>query len=280
MSLILIVGGSDTGRAPIAAALLARLLAERAPSSAVGSAGVLGHDGAPAQPEARNTMVQMGLDIANHSARSVDEALIAEATLVVGIDSGVTRVLQGRFPDAVGKIASLGDLAARRRDIPDPFRMQIGAWISYARELDDMLHAALPHILELLPDAPPPAPAAPAAAPEPAPAEAPPSERAVALERLRLLLRAAIELPEAIHWPGARALLDAEIGRACAPRGPADLAAAYAGLLRAALALTAHPPTPGQLAALQAALAPLDGSVAQDDLTRLSVQLAGWAQLV
>ncbi|HEU4322184.1 MAG TPA: protein tyrosine phosphatase [Roseiflexaceae bacterium] len=279
MSVILIVGGADTGRAPMAAALLARLLAEHAPGVAVGSAGVLGHDGDAAEIEARDTMLHMGLDITGHSARSVDEALVGEAALVVGIDSGTTRVLHGRFPEAVGKIASLGDLAVRRRDIPDPFRMQIGAWMSYARELDDLLRAALPRILELLPDAPAPAAPAPAPASEELPAENPPSEREAALERMLLLLRAAAELPEAIHWPGARALLDAEIGRACVPRGPTDLALAYAGLLRAALALTPPTPTPAQIAALRAALAPLDNTVAQDDLTRLSAQLAGWAQL-
>lgn len=280
MSMILIVGGADTGRAPMAAALLARLLAERAPGIEVGSAGVLGHDGDPAEVEARDTMLHMGLDITGHSARSVGEALVAGAVLVIGIDSGTTRVLHGRFPESAGVIASLGDLASRRRDIPDPFRMQIGAWMSYARELEDLLRAALPRILELLPDAPASAAPVSAAAPEELPVEVPASGREAALERMRLLLRAAAELPEAIHWPGARALLDAEIGRACTARGPADLAPAYAGLLRAALALTPPSPSLAQVAALRAALAPLDGTVAQDDLTRLSTQLAGWAQLV
>lgn len=276
METILIVGGADTGRAPMAAALLARLLAARAPGCRVGSAGVLGHDDDPAETEARDTMVHMGLDISDHRARSVGDALVEGAALVVGIDSGTTRVLLGRFPGAAARIAALGDLAGRPRDIPDPFRMQIGAWLSYARELEQMLTAALPQILQRLP-AELREPAAEPAAAEPARGAG--LERAEALGRLERLLWVAADMPAAIDWGAARGLADAEIGRACQPDGPADLAPAYAGLLRAALALSAAPPTPGQLRALRAALEPLGRPLAQDDLTRLSVQLGGWASL-
>jgi protein-tyrosine-phosphatase len=281
MDTILIVGAADTSRSPMAAALLARLLAPRAPGCRVGSAGVLGHDDDPAETEARDTMVLMGLDISEHRARSVSDALIDEALLVVGIDSGTTRVLLGRFPGAVARITSLGDLAGRRRDIPDPFRMQIGAWLSYGRELEELLKAALPQLLQRVPPELRGTPAVPAAQPaEAPPAPAPdPSGRAAALERLGLLLRVAAELPGVIDWSAARGVIDAELGRACQPEGPADLAPAYAGLLRAALALSTMPPTPGQIGALRSALDALARPLAQDDLTRLSVQLGGWGNL-
>ena len=69
MAIILLSGAADTGRAPMAAALLRRLLEARPYDWAVESCGVLGHDGAEAQSEARDTMVHMGLDIAEHAAR-------------------------------------------------------------------------------------------------------------------------------------------------------------------------------------------------------------------
>lgn len=281
MDVILIVGGADTGRAPMAAALLARLLVQRAPGCRVGSAGVLGHDDAPAETEARDTMVHMGLDIANHRARSVSDALVAAAALVIGIDSGTTRVLLGRFPDAAARIAGLGDLAGRRRDIPDPFRMQIGAWLSYARELEELLKAALPHILERLPAELLEALSAPLAEPavSASPASSAGSERSEALGRLERLLWVAADMPTVIDWSAARALVEIEIERACQPEAPTDLAPAYAGLLRAALALSATPPTSGQIRALRTALEPLVRPLAQDDLTRLSVLLGGWGRL-
>src|SRR4051812_34597719 len=73
LTTILLVGAADTGRAPIAAALLLRLLGTHGHPWAVESSGVLGHDDAPAEVEARDTMVHMGLDIGAHQARSIDD---------------------------------------------------------------------------------------------------------------------------------------------------------------------------------------------------------------
>jgi len=151
MTTILLVGAADTGRAPMAAALLRRLLSARPYAWAVESCGVLGHDGAEAEVEARDTMVHMGLDIAEHQARSIDDDLATRAALIATIDRGTALVVRARFPNAAGRTYSLGELAGRPRDIPDPFRMQIGAWMTYAREIEGMLEAALPRMVELLP---------------------------------------------------------------------------------------------------------------------------------
>ena len=151
MAIILLGGASDTGRAPMAAALLRRLLNARSDDWAVESCGVLGHDGAVAEVEARDTMVHMGLDIAEHLARSLDDDLAARAALIITIDRGTALVIRARFPVAAARTYSLGELAGRARDIPDPFRMQIGAWLTYAREIESMLEAALPRIVALMP---------------------------------------------------------------------------------------------------------------------------------
>src|SRR5687768_12089984 len=151
MAIILLGGASDTGRAPMAAALLRRLLNARSADWVVESCGVLGHDGAVAEVEARDTMVHMGLDIAEHLARSLDDDLAARAALIITIDRGTALVIRARFPAAAARTYSLGELAGRARDIPDPFRMQIGAWMTYAREIEGMLQAAMPRIVELMP---------------------------------------------------------------------------------------------------------------------------------
>src|SRR5215213_7217392 len=151
MAIILLSGAADTGRAPMAAALLRRLLEKRPHDWVVESCGVLGHDGAVAEVEARDTMVHMGLDIGEHQARSLDDDLAARAALIITLDRGTALVVRARFPDAAARAYSLGELAGRARDIPDPFRMQIGAWMTYAREIESMLQAALPRIVELMP---------------------------------------------------------------------------------------------------------------------------------
>jgi protein-tyrosine phosphatase len=283
LTTILLVGAADTGRAPMAAALLLRLLGTHGHPWMVESCGVLGHDDAPAEIEARDTMIHMGLDIGAHQARSIDDEQVRQAALIVTIDSGTALVVRARFPDAASRIYSLGDLAGRTRDIPDPFRMQIGAWLSYAREIEGLLEAALPRIVELLRE--PSQPAFSDSASMPSPVNDPPDtqqpssgesdQRAAAAGRITQLLLFAAQMPGVIDWAAARPRIEADLAPiAASPRGPGDLVAAYAGLLRAALALLPSAPSSGQFAALHRAATRLSEPIGQSDLNELSAQIA------
>ena len=261
----------------MAAALLRRLLAAQQSPWLVDSAGVLGHDGAPAETEARDTMVHMGLDISAHQARSLRDDLVEAAALIVTIDSGTALVVRARYPNAAAPIRSLGDLAGRKRDVPDPFRMQIGAWMTYAREIESMLQSALPKMAELIG----PATAQPASmtstseAPTLAGATSVASERSAAVGRIAQLLQVAAQMPGVIDWSVARARIESDLGAiAAAPASPADLVAAYIGLLRAALALLPPTPSAAQLNALQRAVERANAPIDQSALNELSAQLA------
>lgn len=280
MATILLVGAADTGRAPMAAALLRRLLDAREYDWAVESCGVLGHDGADAEVEARDTMVHMGLDIAEHQARSIDDQLAAGATLIVTMDRGTALVVRARFPESAARTYSLGELAGRSRDIPDPFRMQIGAWMTYAREIEAMLEAALPRLAELMPAtdggqrAQDGGPSKMADVPDVA-ASAEAQLRESEAGRIRQLLYVAATMPGVVDWAVARPNIEAALAPiAAAPHSPGDLIAAYAGLLRAALALLPSSPTAGQLAALERAAERLPQPIGQAELNELSGQIA------
>jgi protein-tyrosine-phosphatase len=269
MTTILLIGGADTGRAPMAAALLRRLLERVGYAWVVESAGVLGHDGEPAEIEARDTMAHMGLDIHSHVARTIADDLVAQAALLIALDRGTAVVLRSRFPDAEDRIHTLGELAGQPRDIPDPFRMQIGAWMSYARELESLLDAAVARMLALLSERPGPS-RGPAA-------EVRPGARGAAVERVVRLLRFAEEMAGVVDWRAARSQLDSDLGSIAAePYGPADLVSAYVGLLRAAIAMTPAPPSTGQLAILRDAAGRLGERIGQDDLNAFSERLANW----
>jgi protein-tyrosine phosphatase len=191
----------------------------------------------------------------------------------VTIDRGTALVVRARFPDAAARTYSLGELAGRPRDIPDPFRMQIGAWMTYAREIESMLDAALPRIAELLP----------ATTDDRRPttddlastAGAVSDERAEAAGRIAQLLQVAAQMPGVIDWTAARASIEAGLAPiAAAPQGTDDLIVAYAGLLRAALALLPIAPSSGQLAVLQHAAERLAQPIGQAELNDLSRQIA------
>jgi protein-tyrosine-phosphatase len=279
MAIILLSGASDTGRAPMAAALLRRLLNARSDDWAVESCGVLGHDGAVAEVEARDTMVHMGLDIAEHQARSLDDDVASRAALIITMDRGTALVIRARFPYAAARTYSLGELAGRARDIPDPFRMQIGAWMTYAREIEAMLQAAMPRIAELMPgtgDRGQGVRGEPESRIEsPTPNSQLPEQRADAAGRIAQLLQIAAQMPGVIDWAAARARIEADLTLiAAAPSDARDLIAAYAGLLRAALALLPATPTPGQTAALPRAANRLTQPIGQTELNELSGQIA------
>lgn len=300
--LILIVGAADTGRAPLAAALLRRRLLNHSSPARVESAGVLGHDDDPASPDALAVAEHMALDLSAHRARSLSEHLVEEAILLLAIDSGTARVARMHFPQAAARIHTLGELAGRNRDIPDPFKMQIGPWLVYAQEIDQMLHQALPRIIAFLPEpsapsiepgtenqeptrlttrlpepsAPPPQSEAILPAPTPVVAE----ERRAAAERTAQLLDLMTRIPGIVEWNAAREQIELAIAAAQKhPAGATDQIIAYCALLRAALALTPAPPGAAHLAALRDAIARLEQPVGAGDVGDLSARLGAWTAL-
>ncbi len=278
--LILIVGAADTGRAPMAVALLRRMLRRQNSVWRVESAGVVGHDDDPAEPEARDALLAMGLDLSAHTARSLSDALVAEARLLVAVESGVGRVVRARYPEA--QLVTLGGLAGRARDIPDPFRMQVGAWLQYANEIEALLGAGMPRLLALLgadgaADAVAAAPAPSAAVsrlPPVAPEQA--AERVAALERVGRLLSLVAELPDVVDWASGSRQIAADLGAMEQPLAPADLARPYVALLRATLALLPGCPSAPQATALRGAVARLRAPITPADLDALADDLAGF----
>lgn len=261
--IVLIVGAADTGRAPMAAAMLRRLAARNGRHWRIESAGVVGHDGAPPQPETRDALATMNLDISQHVARSLDDEAVAAAQLLIAVDSGIARVLRARYPAA--PIATLGELAGNRRDIPDPFRMQVGAWIYYAREMEQMLSSGFERIGALVEPA-----AAPPEAPAPVPTPpAAPAERLAAVERCSRLLALLSDMPDVIDQAAARERLAADLALIAAhPLAADDLVAAYVALITARLAANADLTAGALRHAVERLRTPID----QAALTTLAAQ--------
>src|SRR3712207_2151016 len=93
--LLLVVGGSDTGRTPIAAGLLRRALGA---GVVVLTAGVLSHAGESAAPEAQMALEQIGVDISRHISRPLDSVDHRAAELLLAVDRGTELVLFTQFP--------------------------------------------------------------------------------------------------------------------------------------------------------------------------------------
>lgn len=72
-------------RSPLAAALLSEAAADGAPIE-ISSAGTLELRGAKALPEAQDAAVRFGVDLTEHRSRSVTEAPLHDADLVIGFE--------------------------------------------------------------------------------------------------------------------------------------------------------------------------------------------------
>lgn len=285
---ILVVGGANTGRSPMAMALLRRMLHERGLDWRVESAGVIGYDDDPPEPEAYNTMVQFELDISSHRARSLTDDLANSATLLVAIDSSVVHVIRARHPAVVERTVTLSSLASQSRDIPDPYNMLLGAWITYAHEIEDLLHKGVDNLVARVEGAIADAPPLPSPEPDPSPppsptsqqqdTHAPPAARAAPLERCERLLAVVRDMPDLVDWNNARRQLETEI-RALGQTAlhPGDLIESYANMLAAFFSMQATTPTPTHIETLHNALLPLRGAVDQQAITDLSTLMVHWS---
>ena len=270
MTTIIVVGGSDTGRAPLAAALLRQRLSKQARGWSIESAGVLGHDGDTWQQETRLAMENLNLTAHEHTARSLTAEMADAADLLITVDRGVGRALELRFPTA--RWRALPDLAGTEREVPDPFRMTMDAWIIYGRELDAQLKAALPTIVELVKGQdsdqksevrsqksdtthrPPATDLRPPAA-----------DTHGTTHRLAILVRGIAGLPELIDWGRARAAIRETLQTlAGSVHEPGDLRPAAVAMLLGVLGAEDAPLNANQLAILSDAadqLAhPIDGA--------------------
>ena len=108
----------------MAEALLGQALAPQ--GITVRSAGLAALVDYPADAHAITLMAERGLDITGHRARQLTPALLAEADLVLVMETAHKRVLDENEPTARGKIFRLGQW--RDEDVPDPYRQPRAAF--------------------------------------------------------------------------------------------------------------------------------------------------------
>jgi protein-tyrosine phosphatase len=113
------------------------------------SAGTWASEGRAAAAYAIEEMVRRGIDIRSHCSRSIEEALIEEADLVLVMTQSHAEALSVAFPDQAHKVYLLSDMVGETYDISDPYGGTRLEYSYIAEELDQLIESGYGRIVAL-----------------------------------------------------------------------------------------------------------------------------------
>ncbi len=135
---IVFVCTGNTCRSPMAAALLKK----KTDAHTVESAGLAVSHPAPAHENAVRAMKEYGMDITDHVAKPLTEALLEKADLLLTMTSGHRALLCALFPGACDKTYTLAEYAGAANDVEDPFGGDMDTYRAAAAQISQYIEEA------------------------------------------------------------------------------------------------------------------------------------------
>ena len=117
----------------------------------VTSAGTWTSDGLPAMPKAIDAGAELGLDLTAHRSTRIEDVDLSTYDLVVLMEQGQKEALLFEEPTLGGRARLLSEMASGiAYDVGDPVGGPRSSYVSTANEIDRLISAATPRIIELV----------------------------------------------------------------------------------------------------------------------------------
>lgn len=154
---ILLVCTGNVCRSPLAEGILRKLVRDAGShgSIVVESAGTAAVEGAHASGNSVEVAARAGIDIRGHAARQLTKRLVGRSSLILTMQPEHRDWIVSKFPEAAAKtqvVTSYADPAGARDGVQDPIGLDIDAYQETFERIEESLKAAMPRILDLLPE--------------------------------------------------------------------------------------------------------------------------------
>lgn len=150
MPQILVVCTANICRSPVAAALLKQKLSENGRAAwNVQSAGTWATSKRGPARFSTKLMAEQGIDISQHQAQMVNAALMAQADLILCMETGHVEALQIEFPQQRDRIFTLSEMANKPYSIPDPYGSPLEAYQEMVEEVTRLINVGFTRIVAL-----------------------------------------------------------------------------------------------------------------------------------
>lgn len=147
---VLVICTANVCRSPVGEAVLRDRLSRKGFDDwVVGSAGTWALDESRAAPYSVELMAEQGIDISIHRARLVSEALLADADLVLCMESGHAEAISAEFPAHASRVYLLSEMVGQRHDVSDPYGGPLPRYRRMVAEVTELVEKGLDRIVEL-----------------------------------------------------------------------------------------------------------------------------------
>ncbi|NLU10197.1 MAG: low molecular weight protein arginine phosphatase [Tepidanaerobacter acetatoxydans] len=144
MKKVVFVCTGNTCRSSMAEALFKKMLSDlgKHKEIEVFSCGIGAIEGQPASENAKKVMEMEGIDLEAHRAKPFTRDML-EADLILTMTQSHKDYIINRFPEAKGKVFTLGEFAGDNMEISDPFGHGVEVYKMVAEEIKQKLRKVI-----------------------------------------------------------------------------------------------------------------------------------------